>query len=66
MLAGLRSHRQRVVQLALILIGVVALIFWLRSFDLAESLSYLRNGNPGWMAGFILIHLASLSMRSFR
>ena len=66
MLAGLRSHRQRVIQLALILIGVLALIFWLRSFDLAGSLRYLREANPGWVVGFILIHLATLSLRSFR
>ena len=66
MLTGLLSHRQRVVQLVLILIGILALVLWLRSFDLAGSLRYLRGANPGWVLAFILVHMAVLALRSFR
>lgn len=66
MLAIPRRHRQRLTQLVLILIGLLALVFWLRSFDVAAAWASLIAANFWWVGAFIVSHGFMVALRVVR
>ncbi|HEX2174082.1 MAG TPA: lysylphosphatidylglycerol synthase transmembrane domain-containing protein [Dehalococcoidia bacterium] len=66
MLSLLRRHRQRLTQIVLILIGLFALVFWLRSFDVREALEELVAANFWWVGAFMVSHAAMVTLRAAR
>lgn len=59
-------HRQRIIQGVLILVGLLALVFWLRSFDVAGTLQLLVQANFWWVIAFIIGHGFMVTLRALR